>query len=216
MQTLLIVAAVISGLAAIASDWRGVRRPLFYLAKPLTTLLILALAWVSLAAAVPYRAWVMAALVFCLIGDIALMFDSTRAFITGLGSFLIGHVLLIAAFATDLPLAPFYLPPTLLLVAAFFGVLVCGYAAWLLPRAGRLQVPVMIYVAALGAMGLTALLRAALSGSTAAAWACAGALLFAVSDAVLGYRKFVAAPWWSQPVILLTYFSAIGLIAWAH
>jgi len=216
MQDLLITAATVSGLVTIASDWRGVRRPTFYVAKPLTTLLILGLAWLSLAAWPAYRAWVMAALGFCLAGDVALMFHGTRAFVAGLSSFLVGHLLLIAAFATDLPLGPLRLPPTVLAAAGIFAVAVIGYAGWLLPLAGRLKVPVTLYVAALAAMVLVALLRAALGEGEGAWWVCGGALLFALSDSVLAYRKFVATPWWGQPMTLLTYYAAIGLIAGAH
>ncbi len=216
MHILLIAAATFSGLAAIASDLGGVRRPLFYLAKPLTTVLILALAWYSPAAATPYRLWLMAALLCCLGGDIALMFSGSRAFVLGLASFLIGHLLLIAAFATDLPLTPLFLPPAVLIAAGVFVLLVVGFARRLLPLAGRMKLPVTLYISALTVMVLVALLRAALSGSAAAWWVCAGALLFALSDAVLGYRKFVAAPRWGQPVTLLSYYLAIGLIAWAQ
>lgn len=216
MSSLLICAAFASGLATIASDWRHRRRPLFYLAKPLTTGLILALAWVSLADAPAYRNWVMAALGCCLVGDIALMFTGSRAFLLGLAGFLLGHLLLIAAFAADLPLVPLFLPQLAALAALAFLLAVIAYSRWLLPRTGRLRTAVLLYLSALTAMVLTALLRAGLSESHAATLAAAGALLFAVSDAVLAYRKFVSAPWWGQPATLLSYYLAIGLIAWTH
>lgn len=216
MPSLLIAAALVSGLATIAGDWRGVRRRWFYLSKPLTTLLILALAAVALAQAPRYQAWVMAALVFCFLGDVALMFAGTRVFVLGLSSFLLGHVLFIAAFVTDLPLAPLALPLVVWLLGGVFLAAVVSYASWLLPRTGRLKPAVLLYLTVLTMMGLAALLRAAVSETAAAHWACAGAALFAVSDAVLAYRKFVRAPWWGQPVTLLTYYLAIGLMAWAY
>lgn len=216
MPTLLIALALASGLATIASDWRGVRRPLFYLAKPLTTLLIIGLAALSLAAAPGYRAWVLAALVCCLVGDIALMFTGTRAFVLGLSGFLLGHLLFIAAFLSDLPSPAAPPSPWLLLAAMLFLLPVIVYARWLLPRTGRLQPAVLLYLCVLAGMVLAALWRAGLDGSSAAVWALGGALLFAASDAVLAWRKFVAQPWWGQPVTLLTYYLAIGVIAWAH
>jgi uncharacterized membrane protein YhhN len=216
MQTLLIAAAFASGLAAIASDWNHQRRPLFYVAKPLTTLLVIALAVVSLAQAPDYRGWVLAALAFCWVGDVALLFTSSRAFIVGLSSFLIGHVLFIAAFLTDLPAAPLALPGAVWLGGAAFLLAVALYAGALLPRTGRLRPAVLVYLLALTAMVLAAVLRAGLGESPLAAWALAGALLFAVSDSVLAYRKFVTAPWWGQPATLATYYLAIGLIAGTH
>lgn len=216
MPSLLIAMALASGIATIASDWRGVRRPLFYLAKPLTTVFVIALAFLSLAAAPAYRAWVLAALACCLVGDIALMFTGSRAFVLGLSSFLLGHLLFIAAFLSDLPHRTAPLPAWLLLAASLFLLPVAAYARWLLPRTGRLKSAVGLYLCALTAMVLAALWRAGLEPSSAAAWVCLGALLFAVSDAVLAWRKFVAQPWWGQPVTLLTYYLAIGVIAWAH
>lgn len=216
MTTALIAAALASGLLAIASDWRGQRRAAFYVAKPLTTVLILLLASVCLASLPVYRGWVLAALVFCLIGDVALMFTAKRAFLLGLGSFLLGHLLFIAAFATALPLSPIKLPLAVWLLAGLFLLAVAGYARWLLPRTGALKPAVVAYLVCLTLMVLAALLYAGLAERAVPRWAAIGALLFAVSDAVLAYRKFVAQPWWGQPLTLATYYSAIGLIAWAH
>lgn len=216
MQSTLIIAAVLSGLATIASDWQQQRRRLFYVAKPLTTLLVIALAWVSLADAPPYRAWITLALSCCLVGDIALMWHHRRAFMLGLSSFLFGHLLLIVAFASDLPLSPLFLPLPALTVAGVYLLAALSYARWLLPRTGSLKPAVLVYLSVLMAMVLTALLRAGWTESAASRWVAVGALLFALSDAVLAYRKFVATPWWGQPLTLLTYFLAIGLMAWAH
>ncbi|MES2886107.1 MAG: lysoplasmalogenase [Pseudomonadota bacterium] len=216
MSSLLIATAAASGLVAIASDWRGQRQRLFYFAKPLTTVLIVVLAWVSLSALPQYRAWVMAALLCCLTGDIALMFKGTRPFVLGLAAFLIGHLLLIAAFVTGLPLTPLQVPLPPLVAGAAFLLLVAGYAAWLLPRTGKLKPAVLLYLSVLSLMVLAALLKSALGERAADDWVLLAALLFALSDAVLAYRKFVAAPWWGQPATLLSYYLAIGLIAWAH
>lgn len=216
MQSILLIAALISGLTTIACDWQHRRRRLFYLVKPLTTLLIIALAWLSLASAPPYRAWITLALVCCLIGDIALMWRNRRAFMLGLSSFLVGHLLLIGAFASDLPLSPLFWPLPALCVAGLYLLAAAAYARWLLPRTGSLKPAVLIYLPVLMTMVLTAVLRAGLTESAATRWVAVAALLFALSDAVLAYRKFVATPWWGQPVTLLTYFLAIGLMAWAH
>ena len=98
---------------------------------------------------------------------------------------------------------------------ALFVLAVGAYARWLLPRTGSLRWPVLIYLTVLSAMVLVALLRreAQLPGATLT---LAGAVLFAISDAVLAYRKFVHALWWGQPVTLASYYVALGLIAWAH
>lgn len=84
--------AVFSALLTIASDWQ-LRRPVFYLFKPLTTALIIGIAVQTLAGKPEYQQWMLAGLVLCLGGDIALMFHSNRAFITGLSAFLLAHLL---------------------------------------------------------------------------------------------------------------------------
>ncbi len=214
MTNLLIAAAIASGLSAIAAD-RRVRQPWFYLAKPLTTLLIMLLAYIQLAPWPDYRSWVLAAYLGCLLGDIALMFPGSRAFMLGLTSFLIGHLLLIAAFAAETTLTT--VPSVAMLIAAaVFVALVLAYLRWLLPRTGKLAPAVVLYVLALMAMVLTTLWRAAGAADDSAWIVCAGALLFALSDATLAYCKFVRAPSWGQAAILSSYYSAIGLIAWAH
>lgn len=215
MFFLLILAIVVSAAVTIAADRGGQRRPMFYLAKPLTTALIVSLAVLALPPWPEYRAWVLAALLACLAGDIALMFTGKRWFVAGLASFLVGHVLLIVAFARELPLAGLAPGTPALVFGALFVLAVGAYARWLLPRTGSLRWPVLIYLTVLSAMVLVALLRreAQLPGATLT---LAGAVLFAISDAVLAYRKFVHALWWGQPVTLASYYVALGLIAWAH
>lgn len=215
MLVLLLLAIVVSAAVTIAADRGGVRRPVFYLAKPLTTALILSLAAFALAPWPEYRAWVLAALLACLAGDIALMFAGQRWFVAGLASFLVGHGLLIVAFARELPWAGLAPGLPVLLFGLLFLLAVGTYARWLLPRTGSLKGPVLAYLSVLSAMVLVALLRAD-AGVPGAALTLAGALLFALSDAVLAYRKFVRAPSWGQPATLASYYAALGSIAWAH
>ncbi|MBK9340326.1 MAG: hypothetical protein IPN04_06570 [Rhodoferax sp.] len=69
----------------------------YYLFKPLTSFLILTLAYLIMPEGTA-KNWILLALVFCLIGDIALMFEGDMPFIAGLLAFLIGHALFIAVF----------------------------------------------------------------------------------------------------------------------
>lgn len=215
MFVLLLLAIVVSAAVTIAADRGGRRRPVFYLAKPLTTALIVSLAVLTLAPWPDYRAWVLAAFLACLAGDIALMFTGKRWFVAGLASFLVGHGLLIVAFARELPSTGLAPGTPALLFGALFLLAVGGYARWLLPRTGSLKFPVLAYLTVLSAMVLVALLRSE-ADVPGAAITLAGAVLFAISDAVLAYRKFVHAPWWGQPATLASYYAALGLIAWAH
>ena len=89
-------AILLSAILTVATGGR-VRHKLFYLFKPLTTVLICVLAVVVLPAGVD-RNWLLAAVVFCLIGDVALMRHGNEAFAAGLAAFLVGHGLFVWVF----------------------------------------------------------------------------------------------------------------------
>lgn len=208
MPTVLMIAAAVSALAAIAADWRETHPPLFKLLKPLTTALIIALAWQAPDS--DYRTMLLIGLGLSLIGDIALTSDSDPAFITGLVSFLIAHLLFMVAFLEGVR--------GLAMPAPGWAIVVYGLAffAVLLPRAPPpLRIPVLIYGLVLCAMAITALLRWQVLDGDTGRYALAGALLFVVSDSALGARRFIGAYPGAQALILSTYWAAIGCIAWS-
>ncbi|HEX4871793.1 MAG TPA: lysoplasmalogenase family protein [Nevskiaceae bacterium] len=205
MLTLLITAILLCAAATIAADWRQ-RRPPFYLLKPLTTLLLIGLLWLApLEQGERYRLGLTLAFVFCLAGDIALMSRTRAAFIGGLLLFLVGHLLMIS---TLLPAAGAP-PPWLLLPLAA--------ALWLLQRLwsrlGRLRPAVIAYLLALLGVLAAAAARDAALASAATQAALIGAGLFALSDAVLAWRRFVHDPPWGQAATLSTYY--LGLLGLA-
>lgn len=205
---MLIAAAALSALAAIAADWNERRHPAFYALKPLTTLLILALA--AVATAGDYRLALLAALALSLAGDVFLMFThrprGTRFFIAGLVSFLLAHLAFVAAFLQGV--GEVRLPAWLVLVAIY----AVAMLAVMLPRAGALKLPVVAYCAVLAAMVFAAAARLA-SGAAGAELALGGALLFLASDSLLAWRRFVGPFRHAQAAILSSYWAAIGLIA---
>lgn len=208
MPSLLIVAIALSALAAIVADWRETRPPLFKLLKPLTTVLIMVLA--LMAPDSGYRNWIIAALLLSLLGDVALMWESDGAFITGLSSFLIAHLLLLPALLGGVAMVLPPWPGWLLLAYAL------AFSAVLLPRApAPLRIPVFVYGAVLCAMALAALLRWQQRGDEAARYALIGALLFVLSDSALGARRFIGHYRGAQGLILASYWAAIGCIAWS-
>ena len=198
-----LLCALIAALAfcAILCDREGRRHRAFYALKPLTTVAI-----IGLALSLPEAAgspWLMAGLGLCLMGDIALLGDSNRHFIAGLSSFLLGHLLLIPALL--LPLAGPAWPP-------LSGLVVVGTAFMLmqlLPHTGVLKLPVLLYSLVLTGLAIAALTRGAhLDGVTG--WlAGIGGLLFALSDGVLGWRRFRGPFPGSQAVVLATYWGAL-------
>ena len=99
-QTQALTLSVATFAATLALGWGEYRGPraLVYAAKPLATLLILALACLAPAGADPRVArWIFLGLVCSLAGDVLLMLPSDR-FAAGLASFLVAHLCYIAAF----------------------------------------------------------------------------------------------------------------------
>jgi len=128
------------------------------------------------------------ALALCSLGDVCLSRAGERAFLAGLSAFALGHLGWIAVFAVGFPLdfAGLFSGLKGLALAVMFG-LALFMARLLLPHAGGLRLPVAIYLCIILAMGLVAL-------ATPSWGVIAGALLFMVSDSVLGAQTFVLSP----------------------
>ncbi len=203
--TLLAACAAIAGalLAAHSPDGRW----LHWIAKPLATALVFALAWRARpAVSARYRHFVLAGIACSLAGDVLLMLPGDL-FVPGLVAFLLGHACFIAALLGD---SRFAVPAWPLLACLAYGIanLVALWGAIAAP----LRVPVIVYVAVLCSMAGQALARA-LRGEAPARLAARGALLFMLSDSVLAWDRFrgplpLASLW-----VLATYYLALWWIA---
>ena len=200
----------VGALAAVLALHRGERRgprALVYAAKPLATLLILAIAWLAPPGADPQVArWILAGLVFSLVGDVLLMLPSDR-FAAGLASFLIAHLCYIAAFTLEAGFQPAPLALLSLLVAVAF------VYRRLSAGLGSLRGPVIVYMAVIVVMAWQALARCSVVPGAGPPLAAAGALLFATSDSALALARFQGPFKGSQTVVYGTYFAAQWLIA---
>lgn len=202
---------VATGVIAVG-DWLAVWKRYFrveYVLKPLVLVLLIGAVVASDLPVV--KPWVLAALLFGLVGDIALMLgpdepgEVDAAFLLGLASFLAGHVCYLAAFAR-------HGLHTWQLVAG--ALVVIGSASLTLPRVlGRvrrvggqeLMVIVAAYAALLGAMAVLAV-------GTALVLTAIGGLLFLASDTVLAWERFVAYLPHGPVLVAVTYHSAQLLI----
>jgi uncharacterized membrane protein YhhN len=177
-----VVLFLASTAAAVYAAESG-RRVLIAVTKPLTTLLL----FLVLGRPTTPFAWLVAGgVLFSLIGDVALLGSSKKAFMAGLVSFLVAH----AAYA-----AGFVSVGTWSLRVAAAGLVVAAAAVVLVRAlwagAVGLRVPVVIYAAAISTMVVSA--TATLGGALPApapALAVAGAVLFFISDASLSLDKF--------------------------
>jgi len=142
------------------------------------------------------------ALVFSLIGDIALLFDSIDPlyFIIGLASFLLAHVMYVLTFlkqrdATKNPLG--------------FIVLMLVYAAFLFyllkDGLGDLLVPVIVYMIVILSMSTSAFIRQKQHNSISYNWVFLGAIFFMLSDSILALNKFYQSFNLSSIAIMITY-----------
>ncbi|ORB37647.1 lysoplasmalogenase [Mycolicibacterium porcinum] len=169
--------------------------------KALPALLLAAAAWSH--PNVRERRWLVGALVFSALGDFLLAIPWWQpSFVLGLAAFLVAHLCFLGAL---LPLARRSTPR---LIAVAVTVLAClALLTWFWPRLVEqgMAVPVVAYIAVLGAMVCTALLA-----RLPTPWTAAGAVCFAVSDSMIGISQFVrgdqllAVPiWWAYAASLL-------------
>ena len=189
----LVAAAVVAKLFA----------PLVYaFLKPLPLLFILALAFLK--PVFPPGLW-LAAVLCGLAGDLWLL--SARGFIPGLLSFLLGHVFYIFAFARQRPGDTD--APVIVFAVASVSVLAFGYFAQHLFRARNRKfiLPVFFYIA------VTALFLLAALKNPLISYAAIGAILFAMSDFLLAFNKFIRPTVYVQAAVSLTYYAAQWLLA---
>lgn len=169
--------------------------------KALPALLLAGAAWSH--PIVRERRWLVGALVFSALGDFLLAIPWWQpSFVLGLAAFLVAHLCFLGAL---LPLARRSTPR---LIAVAVTVLAClALLTWFWPRLVEqgMAVPVVAYIAVLGAMVCAALLA-----RLPTPWTAAGAVCFAVSDSMIGISQFVrgdqllAVPiWWAYAASLL-------------
>lgn len=152
------------------------------------------------------RRWLTGALLFSAAGDFLLAMPSWEpSFVLGLAAFLLAHLCYLAA------LIPLVQPTGPRLIAAAVTVVACvALLVWFWPRLAEMEmtIPVTVYIAVLGAMVCAALLA-----KLPTVWTAAGAVCFAVSDAMIGISEFVRADqllavpiWWAYAIsqILIT------------
>ncbi len=214
LPALFTAVCVASLIALVLSERIGSRRGR-YVSKPLASaaFIVTAIA-LGTADASSYGTWILVGLVLGAAGDVALMFEGERAFLAGLGSFLLGHVAYVIAFAAVTPLAAWATPLTLVPLAGAGAV-----TYWLWPHLGKMRIPVLCYVTVITLMAIGALSAQtdarALLDATHARLLTAGALLFFASDVAVAREKFVAGGWLNRAWGLPAYYGGQLLLAWS-
>jgi uncharacterized membrane protein YhhN len=201
-----VLLAVAGGFAV--GDWIAVGRgslPLEYVCKPAATAALVATAAVLDPLHADTRAWFVAALVLCLLGDVFLMLPGDR-FVPGLGSFLVGQLLFAVGFFLHPGDAGAYAIG--LVVAGVGGGRLLGRFVGALRRSGHgeLVAPVAAYFLAIATMVVSGF-------GTWRVAAIVGAVLFLVSDSLIAETRFVGPRGKGAPVaIMVTYHLALAAL----
>ena len=148
------------------------------------------------------RQWLLSlALLLSSLGDVVLA-CGREYFVAGLAAFLCAHVVYIALFVRrgtsggGLAFAA---------CVAIFGL---AFGAWLSPSLGALRVPVFCYIGAI--VGMVASASRADYGNR---WVLAGAILFLISDSLLGAGRFKTPIPLGGVLVWTTYYAAQCSIA---
>lgn len=186
-----------------------------YLFKPISTLLVLAMALLSFLEPtrnLVYSMGVLLGLLLSFGGDMALMFQVNRkAFMLGLALFLLAHVAYTVVFALLGRFSAWDILSTVILAAAGVGLYRLFQA-----NLGTMRVPVIVYILVISAMASRAVstsVSPVFSGRQAA-FILVGAALFYVSDIILAAARFWR-PWRYNRISLLFYYGGQTLIALA-
>jgi uncharacterized membrane protein YhhN len=189
-------------------DWwavaRGDRRTEVW-AKPATLAALTVTAAVLGAADSTPGRWLLVALVFGLLGDVALLGESLDRFRAGVAAFLVGHLAYLACFATlGLP-RPGWSWAVLVVLAASLVATRDVLPATHRLEGAALSVPVAVYTGVIAAM----LVCAWFTGE----WLVAlGATVFVTSDATLSVDRFVRSIPRGHLVVMVTYHVGQALI----
>jgi len=147
---------------------------------------------------------IIAGLFFSLFGDVCLMVPKDL-FLFGLGAFFVAHLFYIVALLA-LGVSVIWMVAGIALMAAMLGIVGRKVIAGAAKSDASLIVPVAAYMLVLSLMVVSAF-------GTALFFAIVGALLFAVSDTVLGWTRFVEDFARSRLVVMTTYhLGQVGLV----
>jgi uncharacterized membrane protein YhhN len=211
MSQRLNLAVLLSAGSYFAAEHFGVQEAI-YITKPLTTILIIAIASSYTSENNRYKKMILAGLTFSLAGDVLLLFPE-KLFLQGLVAFLCAHLCYITAFTLGREIFKFSL----------YSVFILAYAAITVPQLwgflGKMQIPVAIYMGVILIMLWQAierwrdLLRASVLMSSSGTIAAIGAIFFITSDTALAFAKFRGAYFGSRILIMATYYIAQWCIA---
>lgn len=210
MQAATLACLVATGIL-VAAEYAH-KRALYILAKCAASAAFLGVGGCALARSTEpaYAHLMMVGLAFGAAGDVALLGKSQRAFLVGLGAFLVGHLAYIAAFTTICAPASWWSWSALGTV-----VLSAMVVRWLYPHAGRLRYPVIAYIAVITAMRIGSLGAGQYLAYPKSLCCALAGIAFYASDYCVARERFVAKDFRNKLIGLPLYFGAQLLFAWS-
>jgi uncharacterized membrane protein YhhN len=215
------MSALFLGLAAVCAlaDWLAVHRGwqlVEFIAKPATILALIGFVFATVGIQ-PDLLWLVAGLLFSLVGDVFLMLRR-GLFLLGLAAFLLTHISYTIGFNPVPPMRVQHLVAALLisLLVALPAREVYRRVAAALQASGkaRLKLPTLVYALALCIMLISALFTL-LRGDWVPIYSLAvsaGAILFILSDTLLVWNRFVLPLPSSRVWVHITYHIGQALI----
>lgn len=190
----------------------------FHLFKPLPVLSLAVFYFFQQRKKRQWEDLIMTFAIFCaFLGDAFLMYEGAKWFILGLASFLLTHI--------GYSLVLFRQGGDYLQKRWWVWLLLLGYGALLVYIMGSgmaksgdtgMLIPVMVYAAAIILMALTSINRYRAVPDGSFRWVLAGAMLFVLSDSMLGINKFTFAFPAASFLILTSYYAAQYFIVFGY
>ena len=211
MHTIIIIGALalLAGLL-ISEKTESTRGTL--LTKPSLSVLFVIVALTGPSSNPTYSGFVLAGLMFCVAGDVLLIFPAKKLFLAGLISFLMGHILYSIAFFMMASME------ILTWIATAFFLLISGAVfVWLRTHLGKMLVPVIAYMVIITIMvvGATSLANNQQLGLTGRGLVLCGTILFYFSDLFVARHRFVKKQYINRLVGLPLYYAGQFMIAYS-
>jgi uncharacterized membrane protein YhhN len=182
-----LVVLVVASLCIFVADYMD-NKKLRYFSKPLLMPALAVFYFYSSNEFVP-DIYVIIALFFAFIGDIALMWPKKKTFfMIGLSSFLLCHVVYIYIFLKSVD----FLSGNFILLLIFIPFALLGYLIYrkLSPYLGDMKVPVIIYMTIIMLMSFLSITRICCFSGYSLFLPILGSVFFIISDTILAFYEF--------------------------
>ena len=159
-----------------------------------------------------YYRFLVIGMIFCLGGDIFLALPAKNMFLSGLVSFLVGHVFYATAFFYTAGFNPWSVIGLAMSTLAGIGVFL-----WLRPHLGSMKIPVIGYILVISVMvtGAWSMVGAGELKPVGRLTAFAGALGFYVSDIFVARQRFLKTDFVNRLIGLPLYYGGQFMLAFS-